>query len=239
MFTFVYVNKREVELDVPLEAGATRQSFDAIADHWRGQLRRVAFDVRADPRIGDTIRTSLAYMLIHRDGDALQPGSRSYERAWIRDGALMAATLLRLGHAEDAKRFAEWFAKYQYEDGRPCCVDRRADPCRRTTAMGTDLPHCRDLRLTHGAAFVKRMWLHVDAAAAYVDKLRPESWQFEGWSRSRSVTKAIPRNRCTRIGMTSSHCRDSRRGRLVRARARPARDRARGERRVHASRFAA
>src|SRR5258707_10113611 len=117
-FTFVYVNKGEVELDVPLEPEARRQPFDVIAAGWREQLHRVAFDIPADPRIGDTIRTSVAYMLIHRDGAALQPGSRSYERAWIRDGALMAATLLRLGHTDAAKEFAKWFAPYQYADGK-------------------------------------------------------------------------------------------------------------------------
>src|SRR6185369_2886036 len=120
----------EVALDVPLEPNARHQPFDRIAAAWREKLHRVAVDIPADPRIGDTIRTSVAYMLIHRDGPALQPGSRSYERAWIRDGALMAATLLRLGHEDAAKSFAEWFAKDQYENGKvPCCVDRRgADP---------------------------------------------------------------------------------------------------------------
>jgi hypothetical protein len=184
MFTFVYADKHEVELDVPLESGARRQTFAAIADHWRGQLSRVAFDVPADPRIGDTIRTSMAYMLIHRDEDALQPGSRSYERAWIRDGALMAATLLRLGHAEDAKRFAEWFAKYQYEDGKvPCCVDRRgADPVPENDSHGELIYLTAEIwRLTRDRAFVERMWPHVDAAARYIDKLRAQNHgPFEG-----------------------------------------------------------
>jgi hypothetical protein len=183
-FTFVYVDRNEVELDVPLETGARRQPFTAIADHWREQLRRVAFDVPADPRIGDTIRTSLAYMLIHRDGDALQPGSRSYERAWIRDGALMAATLLRLGHAEDAKRFAEWFARYQYDDGKvPCCVDRRgADPVPENDSHGELIYLTAEIwRLTHDRAFAERMWPHVDASAAYIDRLRAQNHgQFEG-----------------------------------------------------------
>jgi hypothetical protein len=183
-FTFVYVDKQDVELDVPLEPNARRQPFNVIADHWHEQLRRVAFDVPADPRIGDTIRTSVAYMLIHRDGDALQPGSRSYERAWIRDGALMAATLLRLGHAGDAKRFAEWFANYQYEDGKvPCCVDRRgADPVPENDSHGELIYLAAEIwRLSQDRAFVERMWPHVDAAARYIGKLRAENHgAFEG-----------------------------------------------------------
>ena len=37
------------------------------------------------PAINDTLRTSLAYILISRDGPALQPGTRSYARSWIRE----------------------------------------------------------------------------------------------------------------------------------------------------------
>jgi len=50
-------------------------------------------------------------MLIHRDGAALAAGLASYERAWIRRRRAHAATLLRLGHADAAKEFAEWFAQ--------------------------------------------------------------------------------------------------------------------------------
>src|SRR5437773_2208398 len=105
----LFPNARDVDIEIPLEPNAKAEPLAAIAARWREQFHRVAFEVPADPRIGDTIRSSVAYMLIHRDGAALQPGSRSYERSWIRDGALMAATLLRLGHAGDAKEFAEWF----------------------------------------------------------------------------------------------------------------------------------
>ena len=50
---------------------------------------------------GPTSRTSSS----NRDGPALQPGTRSYARSWIRDGAMMAAALLRLGHAEAVRDF--------------------------------------------------------------------------------------------------------------------------------------
>src|SRR5207249_3366820 len=45
---------------------------------WQATLNRVT--IRLPPsarRITDTIRASLAYILIHRDGPSLQPGSRS------------------------------------------------------------------------------------------------------------------------------------------------------------------
>src|SRR5262249_21074594 len=94
---------REVEIDIPLQKGAKRQPFEAIAAEWREKLHRVPLEIGGAPEIANTIRTSLAYTLIHRDGPALEPGSRSYDRAWIRDGALLSATLIRLGHAEEAR----------------------------------------------------------------------------------------------------------------------------------------
>ena len=36
-------------------------------------------------------------MLMSRDGPALAPGTRSYSRSWIRDGAMISEGLLRMG----------------------------------------------------------------------------------------------------------------------------------------------
>ena len=65
---------------------------------WRDKLERVAIRVppAAQPVV-DTLRTSLAHILMTRDGPMLRPGTRSYARSWIRDGAMMAESLLRLG----------------------------------------------------------------------------------------------------------------------------------------------
>src|SRR5207244_6344717 len=104
---------RDAALNIPLENGAKVEPLARIERSWRETLDRVRIET-ADPVINQTIRSNLAYFLINRDGAALQPGSRSYERSWIRDGALIASALLRLGHAEEAKAFARWFAKYQF-----------------------------------------------------------------------------------------------------------------------------
>ena len=56
------------------------------------------------------LRTNLADILIERDGPALRPGTRSYARSWIRDGAMMSAALLRMGHPEAVRSYADWFA---------------------------------------------------------------------------------------------------------------------------------
>src|SRR6185436_8660020 len=106
-------------------------SLDSVADLWREKLNRVELTVPSKYKaLSDTVRSNLAYVLINRDGPAIQPGSRAYHRSWIRDGSLTSSALARLGHAEEAKAFVRWFAPYQYPDGKvPCCVDwRGADP---------------------------------------------------------------------------------------------------------------
>ena len=77
-----------------------------------------------------TARSSVAWILVHRDGPQLQPGSRCYERSWIRDGALTSAALLAFGFDEEVREFLRWYAPHQFADGKiPCCIDARgADP---------------------------------------------------------------------------------------------------------------
>ena len=53
----------------------------APASQWK-------IDVPAEPRIAKTLEAQLRYILINMDGPSIQPGSRSYERSWIRDGSL-------------------------------------------------------------------------------------------------------------------------------------------------------
>lgn len=182
--SLLFKNRREVELDIPLEAGAKREPFAKIADVWRERLHRVTIDIPAHPEIGDTVRTNIAYMLIQRDGPALEPGSRSYDRAWIRDGALMAATLLRFGHAAEAKEFAEWFASHSYENGKvPCCIDSRgADPVPENDSHGELIYIVAEIyRLTHDLNLVRRVWPRVAGAAHYIQELRTQNHgPFEG-----------------------------------------------------------
>lgn len=178
-----------VDLAVPLQKDAKpvqdiTAAFRRIADGWREKLHRVAIEIPGAPEIGDTIRSNIAWTLIHRDGPALEPGARSYDRAWIRDGALIGSLLLRLGHADVARQFADWFAPYQYPDGKvPCCVDRRgADPVPENDSHGQLIYLIAEIeRLTHDEALVRRLWPHVDKAARYIAKLSSENHgPFEG-----------------------------------------------------------
>ncbi|HEX3528514.1 MAG TPA: discoidin domain-containing protein [Thermoanaerobaculia bacterium] len=187
--TLIYAQEKTVDLAIPLENGAkpvteVTAAFQRITADWREKLHRVDITIPGAPEIADTIRANIAWTLIHRDGPALQPGSRSYDRAWIRDGALIASLLLRLGHADIAKRFAEWFAAYQYPDGKvPCCVDRRgADPVPENDSHGELIFLVAEIeRLTHDEALVRRLWPHIDKAARYMAELSSQNHGlFEG-----------------------------------------------------------
>jgi hypothetical protein len=126
-------------------------------------------------RLVDTLRSSLAHMLMTRSGAALQPGTRSYARSWIRDGAMMSEGMLRLGNDQVAKDYARWFAPYQFANGKvPCCVDRRgADPVPENDSQGEFIFLAAELwRYTHDRALLQELWPHVAGAAAYMEQQR-------------------------------------------------------------------
>lgn len=166
--------------DVPTEArAAQRWMSEQIATsraQWRQLLDRVEIDLPAPAQwIEDTLRSQIAYVLVNRDGPAIQPGSRSYARSWIRDGALTSSALLRLGHPEPAREFLEWFAPYQFADGKiPCVVDERGgDPVPEHDSSGEFIFLVAELlRYTGDRTLAERMWPRVEAAAAYLDSLR-------------------------------------------------------------------
>jgi GH15 family glucan-1,4-alpha-glucosidase len=149
---------------------------DAIRS-WHAQLDR--FDIRipaAEPLVR-TLKSNLAYILINQDGPSIQPGSRSYERSWVRDGALTSTALLRLGHADEVRAFLAWYAPYQFANGKvPCCVDSRgADPVPENDSHG-ELIHlaAQYYRFTKDRELIERLWPHIEKAVGYIDELRQQ-----------------------------------------------------------------
>ena len=143
---------------------------------WREKLGRVKLQVPAQGQhLADTLRTALAHMLISRTGPRLQPGTRSYARAWIRDGAMIAEGLLRMGREDVAEDFLRWYAPYQFENGKvPCCVDDRgSDPVPENDSHGELIFTIAEVyRYTRDRELLEAMWPHVQGAVAYMDKLR-------------------------------------------------------------------
>lgn len=98
---------------------------------WNNSLNRIKLRSSKEfQKLYKIVQSNLAYILINKDYSGIQPGSRSYERSWIRDGSLTSTALLRFGFNYEVKDFINWYAKHIYENGKvPCVVDRRGpDP---------------------------------------------------------------------------------------------------------------
>ena len=181
-----------VEIALPLHAASlsqvdrervlgARAPRDRVADArrmWRDGIERVTIELPASAsRVVNTLYANLGYILVNRDHAGLQPGSRSYERSWIRDGSLEATALLRMGRPDVAREFLEWYAGYQYPNGKvPCCVDSRgADPVPEHDSNGEFIYLAAEYwRHTHDRAVADRVWPNVLRAALYIDSLRQQ-----------------------------------------------------------------
>jgi hypothetical protein len=159
-------------------------SYPGLASQWHGKLDAVQFKVPAQgQRMIETLRYALATMLISRTGSRLQPGTRSYARAWIRDGAMIDEALLRLGREDVAREFVDWYAPYQFKDGKvPCCVDDRgSDPVPENDSHGELIYAIAEVyRYTKDRAWLEKQWPHVAGAVAYMEQLR-ESERTPTW----------------------------------------------------------
>ena len=161
----------------PLTSAVAATTLQAeVAAAWHAKLDRVTLHVPEQGRkLVDTLRSNLAHMLISRSGPRLQPGTRSYARAWIRDGAMISEGLLRMGREDVSEEFLRWYAPYQFSSGKvPCCVDDRgSDPVPENDSQGELIYAVAELyRYTHDRAMLETMWPHVEAAVKYMDGLR-------------------------------------------------------------------
>ena len=163
-------------------ATATSADVDAerarVEQGWIERLGRIELGLPPSAaKIVDTARTSLAYILINRDGPALQPGSRTYARSWIRDAAMTSDVLLMTGHTEEVRDFLTWYASYQLSDGRiPCCVDRRgADPTPEHDSNGEFIYAVAEYyRFTRDIGLVHALWPAVDRAVDWIAAARAQ-----------------------------------------------------------------
>jgi hypothetical protein len=155
-----------------------RKHLDQAIRVWEDKLNRVELQLpAAAEEIVNTLKSTLAYILINRDGPAIQPGSRTYSRSWIRDGALTSAALLSMGHTEEVREFIQWFAQHQFPSGKvPCCVDQRgADPTPENDSHGEFIFLVMEYyRYTRDVGFLIELWPHIVKAVEYLDWLRQQ-----------------------------------------------------------------
>lgn len=155
-----------------------RELFLAPAEYWEKRTGHIRFDLppSAD-RLINTWRSNLAYILINRDNAGIQPGSRSYDRSWIRDGSLTSSALLKSGIVTEVKEFIEWYAANQYENGKvPCVVDFRGpDPVPEHDSHGQLIYLIREyFNFTGDTAFLRSMNPHVLKAVDYIGSIVAE-----------------------------------------------------------------
>ncbi len=178
----------------PVESVRSRQQ--AVVDKWNGATD--TFDLLVPPEaanVVNAIRSTLAYILINQDDAAIHPGSRSYERSWIRDGSLTATALLRFGLEREAREFVDWYAPYQFPSGKvPCVVDHRgADPVPENDSHGQYVMAVMNVyRFTGDKAFLQRHWPRVEKAVAYIETLRAERMTAEFADANTAATRQEP-----------------------------------------------
>lgn len=113
-------------------SGSAGEALARAEAQWRDLLGRVGLELPGEMG-AEIVRTYLAqigYILVNRDGPSIQPGSRTYERSWIRDGSVTSTAMHFAGYSQAGVDFVDWYAPYQFESGKiPCVVDfRGADP---------------------------------------------------------------------------------------------------------------
>ncbi|MBW7887671.1 MAG: discoidin domain-containing protein [Bacteroidetes bacterium] len=154
------------------------KELHSMKKFWKSKLNTVKFSLPKEAeRYLDILRSTLAYILINKDNNGFQPGSRSYERSWIRDGSMTSDALLKLGITDEPKKFIDWYSSYQYENGMvPCVVDTRGpDPVPENDSHGELIFAVMEyFRFTGDTAFLRQHWKNISGAARYIQSLRAQ-----------------------------------------------------------------
>ncbi len=157
---------------------AASDDFYMASDYWRKKTGHIKFRLPASAdRIINTYRSMLIYILINRDRAGIQPGSRSYERSWIRDGALTSSALLKSGIVSEVREFIDRYTAHQYENGKvPCVVDFRGpDPVPENDSNGELIYLIREFfNFTKDTGFLRSKNKNVLSAVQYIESLIAE-----------------------------------------------------------------
>ena len=147
-------------------------------DFWKSKINHIKFNLpKSADRIVNTYKSNLAYILINRDKAGIQPGSRSYERSWIRDGVLTSSALLKSGIVNEVKDFIGWYTANQFENGKvPCVVDSRGpDPVPENDSHGEMIYLIREyFNFTKDTTFLRSKNENVKKAVEYIESLIAE-----------------------------------------------------------------
>ncbi len=169
-------------VDVYLGRRNVTESYDecllAANSIWQDMLGDFWLDLPdSQQHLEDSVRASIAYALVNQDGPAIQPGSRTYERTWIRDGSLTTHAMLSAGLHDVATGFIDWYAGYLFDNGKaPCCVDHRgADPVDEHDSTGQYIHTVWSCyAFTRDTSLLERHYESIQRAMAYIQSLRDQ-----------------------------------------------------------------
>lgn len=175
---YLVVPFHTTEPGIPLTNESVAGEFEKTSAWWKERLGHIRFNLpESADRILAAYKSNLVYILVNRDKVGIQPGSRSYERSWIRDGALTSSALLKSGIVKEVKDFTEWYAIHQYENGKvPCVVDFRGpDPVPEHDSHGQLIYLIREyFNFTYDTAFLRSMNPYVLKSVEYIESLIAE-----------------------------------------------------------------
>ena len=168
----------EASTDEKFTPEIVETKFNETLNFWKSKVNHIKFDLpESADRIVNTYKSNLAYILINRDKVGIQPGSRSYERSWIRDGSLTSSALLKSGIVNEVKDFIEWYSSNQFENGKvPCVVDSRGpDPVPEHDSHGELIYLIREyFNFTKDTTFLRSKNENVKKAVEYIESLIAE-----------------------------------------------------------------
>jgi hypothetical protein len=149
-----------------------------VANEWRATLSTVKIQLpESEQRLVNLIRSNIAYIMINRDGVRLQPGSRNYNRSWIRDGSLMSAAMMHFGVMQPALEFIEWYTPFVEPNGYvPAIIENdKPLPTLECDSFGQYIYLVTEYwKFTHDDAFARRYYPVVRRVAEYITGLHRE-----------------------------------------------------------------
>lgn len=104
------------EDDLCLTASEFQNKLSETTYLWENKLAHLKMDL-PDDLFSNVFKANLVYGFLHKDGPVFQPGSRLYEKTWMRDGAMSCAAFLRAGFQVEVREYLNWIAGKQKENG--------------------------------------------------------------------------------------------------------------------------
>jgi len=158
------------------------QIHDRELTNWLAAVNTVEISL-PDRTVANTLYSQLAYMMINQDGHAIQPGSRQYERSWIRDGAMSSGALLRMGAAETVRDFIDWYAHFITPEGKVPPSFLHSDPLDAGPGSGIEWDGqgafvytvMEYYRFTKDRAFLARHYTNICQSLAFLQNLREKT----------------------------------------------------------------